>query len=113
MIRAATALILLLCQAEPGVETVDVRDRGMVGLGPFECRDINRSSLIQRVCYHKAQNYLIVGIKGAYDHYCDITAATFDELMAAPSMGQYFKRNIRGSESDGRHDCRKHRIPSD
>jgi hypothetical protein len=111
MIRAATALILLLCHAEPSSETVDVRDRGTVDLGSFECRDINRSSLIQRVCYDRAQSYLIVGVKGTYDHYCDIAAATFDELMGAPSMGQYFNRNIRGSESDGRYDCRAHRIP--
>jgi len=112
MIRAATALILLLCHAEPGFETVEVRDRGTVDLSPFECRDINRSSLIQRVCYDKAQNYLIVGVDGSYDQYCDIPATTFDDLMGAPSMGQYFNRNIRRAGSDGRYDCRTHRIPN-
>src|SRR4030088_2723245 len=66
MIRTATALILHIFTAEVGSEPVDVRDRGTVDLGTFECRDINRSSLIQRVCYDRAQNYLIISVKGTY-----------------------------------------------
>jgi len=57
MIRAATALIVLLFTAEVRSETVDVKYRGPVDLKTFECRDINRSSFIQRVCYDKAQSY--------------------------------------------------------
>src|SRR4051812_31576712 len=71
MIRAATSLLLLWFTAELGSETVDVRDRGAVDLGTFECRDINRSSLIQRVCYDKAQRTLIVNVKGNYDQFCE------------------------------------------
>jgi hypothetical protein len=51
MIRAATALIVLLFTAEVRSETVDVKYRGPVDLKTFECRDINRSSFFQRVCY--------------------------------------------------------------
>jgi hypothetical protein len=43
MIRAATALIVLLFTAEVRSETVDVKYRGPVDLKTFECRDINRS----------------------------------------------------------------------
>ena len=111
MIRAATTLLLLWFTAEAGSETVDVRNRGAVDLGTFECRDINRSSLIQRVCYDRAQSYLIINVKGVYDHYCDVAAPTFDGLMGAPSMGQFFNRNIRGSGSDGPYHCRAMRIP--
>jgi hypothetical protein len=113
MIRAATALIGLLLSAEFGSETVDVKGRGAVDLGTFECRDINRSSLIQRVCYDKAKRYLIIGIKGVYDHYCDLPQPAFDGLMGARSMGQFFNQNIGGSGADGRYDCRPHRIPGD
>ena len=106
MIRAATTLILLLLTARAGPETIDVRDRGAVDLTTFECRDINRSSLIQRVCYDHAQRTLIVGIKGSYDDYCDLPQQTLDRFMTAPSMGQFFNANIRGSGPDTRYDCR-------
>lgn len=111
MIRAATALIVRLFTAEVGSETVDVRDRGAVDLRTFACRDISRSSLIQRVCYDSAQSYLIIGIKGGYDQYCEFPASTFDGLMGAPSMGQFFNRNIRASGADSAYDCRTHRLP--
>ena len=111
MIRAATSLIALLLTAPVGPETVEVRDRGAVDLKTFECRDINRSSLIQRVCYDKVQRYLIVGIRGSYDHYCELPQQTFDGFTTAPSMGQFFNQNIRGSGPDGRYNCRTHRRP--
>ena len=112
MIRAATSFILLLLTAQGGTETVDVRDRGTVDLATFECRDINRSTLIQRVCYDRAERTMIVGIKGRYDQYCGLTAQAFDSLMTAPSMGQFFNQNIRGSGPDGRYDCRTQRRPA-
>jgi hypothetical protein len=58
MVRATTALILLLLTAEVRSETVDVKYRGPVDLKTFECRDINRSNFIQRVCYDKARSYM-------------------------------------------------------
>ena len=106
MIRAATSLIALLLTTPVGSETVEVRDRGMIDLATFECRDINRSSLVQRVCYDSAQRTLIVGIKGSYDDYCDLPQQTLDRFMTAPSMGQFFNANIRGSGPDTRYDCR-------
>ncbi|WP_197521027.1 hypothetical protein [Bradyrhizobium icense] len=32
--------------------------------------------------------------------------------MAAPSMGQFYNANIKGSGKDGPFDCRTHRVPS-
>jgi hypothetical protein len=106
MIRTATALILHIFTAEVGSESVDVRDRGTVDLTLFECRDITRSSILQRVCYDSAQRYLIVAVKGIYAQYCELPPETYDGLMTAPSMGQFFNRNIRGAGSGGRYDCR-------
>ncbi len=57
-----------------------------------ECRDIDRSSFIQRGCYDKAQSHMIISLKGA------------------PSMSQFFDQNIKGSGSDGPNDCRTHRV---
>jgi hypothetical protein len=106
MIRSATSFILLLLTAPIGNEAVDVRDSGTVDLGTFECRDINRSTMIQRVCYDHAQRAMIVGIKGGYNRFCNLPPETFDGFMTAPSMGQFFNQNIRGFAPDGRYNCR-------
>src|SRR5712691_11684301 len=111
MIRATTNLILLVLTAPIGAETVEVRDRGPVDLGTFESRDINRSTIIQRVCYDRAQHQMIVGIKGSYDQYCGLPVQTFKAFMSAPSMGQFFHQSIRGSAPDRRYDCRTDRPP--
>jgi len=111
MIRVATAFVFLLFGAEARSETVDVKYHGSVDLKAFECRDINRSSFIQRVCYDKAQSYMIISLRGTYYHYCELPTATFNSLMGAPSMGQFYNQNIKGSGSDGPFDCRTHRIP--
>jgi hypothetical protein len=108
----AMAIIFLLFGAEARAETVIVKFRGPVDLKTFVCRDIDRSSFIQRVCYDKAQSYMIISLRGTYYHYCELPSATLDGLMGAPSMGQFYNQNIKGSGSDGPYDCRTHRIPS-
>jgi hypothetical protein len=110
MIGAATTLIALLLTAEFGSETVDVRDRGPIDLATFECRDTPRSTLIQRACYDPARASMIVSVKGTYAQYCDLPPATFDGLMAAPSMGQVFKRNFAGDGSGGQYECPAGRV---
>src|SRR5260370_41126862 len=112
VVKAGTVLILLLLTTEVRSETVDVKYRGPVDLKTFECRDINRSSFIQRVCYDKAQSYMIISLRGTYYHYCELPPATFDSLMGAASMGQFYNQNIKGSRSDGPYDSRTHRVPS-
>ena len=104
MIKAATSFIAFLIVAPVGSETINVRGQGAVDLDTFECRDINRSSIVQRVCYDRAERHLIVAVKGVYDQYCDLPAETFDALMGAPSMGHFFNRNIRGA-SGARFTC--------
>jgi hypothetical protein len=112
MIRTAATLIVLLLAGEVRAETVDVKYRGAVDLKTFQCSDISRSSFIQRVCYDKAQSYMVISLRGTYYHYCELPPATFDGLMGAPSMGQFYNQNIKGSGSDGPFDCRTHRIPT-
>ena len=95
MVRAAAAILMHLLATPIVSETIDVGGRGSVDLRSFECRDITRSSILQRVCYDHAQRRLIVAVKGAYDQYCALSIETFDALMGAPSMGQFFNRNIK------------------
>ena len=80
-----------------------------VELGTFDCRDINRSTVVQRVCYDPAQHVLVVGIGGTYIRYCKLPAATFEAFMTAPSIGQFFARNIRESAPDDRFACQAQR----
>jgi hypothetical protein len=75
------------------------------------CSDTPPSSFIQRVCYDKAQSYMLINLRGAYYHYCEIPVATFDAFMAASSMGRFYNQNIKGSGSDGPFDCRTHNVP--
>jgi KTSC domain-containing protein len=112
MVRTATTLFLHLFAAGVGSETVEVKDRGTVDLAAFECRDINRSSLIQRACYDKARSYMIISVKGVYSQYCELPAGMFGNLMGAPSMGQFFNHNIRGSGSGGPYDGLNRRLPA-
>ena len=111
MVRTATTLIVLLLTAEFGSETVDVRDRGAVDLATFECRDTRRSTLIQRACYDPAQALLIVNVKGVYRQYCGLPVTTFNRLMTAPSMGQFFKGKIEGGDSGGPYGCVGRQVP--
>jgi hypothetical protein len=97
MVRAFAAILVHLLATPVVSETIDVGGRSTVDLYPFECRDITRSSVLQRVCYDRAQRHLIVAVKGAWDQYCDLPAETYGALMGAPSMGQFFNRNIRGA----------------
>jgi len=105
MIGAATTLFVLLLTAEFGSETVEVKDRGSIDLASFECRDTPRSTLIQRACYDPMHARMIVSVNGAYYQYCDLPHVTFDALMAAPSMGQFFKQNFGGIGRDRRYGC--------
>jgi hypothetical protein len=112
MAKFATTLFLVLLSAAAQSETIDVKYRGTVDLKTFECRDVNRSSFIQRVCYDKGQSYMVINLNGTYYHYCELPPAAYDALMAAHSMGQFYNQNIKGSGSDGPYDCRTHRLPS-
>jgi hypothetical protein len=62
--------------------------------------------------YDKAQSYMTISLRGVDYHYCELSAPTFDSLMGAPSVGQFYNQNIKGSGYDGPYDCRTHRVPS-
>ena len=103
------ALVLLLAQlaATPIVsETVETGEHRLVDLGTFECRDITRSTVLQRVCYDDTQQDLIVASNGVYARYCSVTAETVERLLDAPSMGRFFNQNIKREATVGRYACR-------
>jgi hypothetical protein len=111
MTRSIVTVLAILIATPVRSETVDVKYRGVVDLKLFTCTDTPRSSFIRRVCYDKAQSYMLIDLKGTYYHYCELPAATFDAFMAAPSIGQFYNQKIKGTGSDGPFDCRTHRVP--
>lgn len=94
MIRSIAAILALLWTAPVMPETVDVPGRGLVDLAPFVCADTPRSTVVQRVCYDEEHGHLLVNIGGDYSEYCSLPAATFEAFLAAPSMGQFFRRSV-------------------
>ncbi|MHB8269039.1 KTSC domain-containing protein [Bradyrhizobium sp.] len=101
--------LLLVGMASAGwaeAETVNVEGRGAVDLTPFACQDITRSSIVSRVCYDATKQTMIVQTKTAYSHYCGVPATTRDSFLNAPSMGQYYNANLKGSGAQARYACR-------
>lgn len=104
------SIFALLSQVATG-ETVQVKYHGAVALDAFACGDVKEGSDVSRICYDKAERYMIIQLKTTYYHYCEIDAATVQGLQTAGSKRQFFEARIRGSGSDGPFDCRTHPIP--
>jgi hypothetical protein len=92
-------------------ETIDVKYYGKLDLAPFACTEVTRSSFVSRACYDKANQFMVVQLRTLYYPYCEMPAATYQTFLDAPSMGQYYNANIKGTGSDGPFDCRTHRVP--
>ena len=93
-------------------ETVQVKYHGAVSLDAFACADVNENSDVSRICYDKAERYMVIRLKTTYYHYCAIDAATVQGLQSAKSKRDFFESRIRGSGNDGPFDCRTKPIPS-
>ena len=105
MVRTLAFLLAQFVAAPIVSETVETGDRRLIDLATFECRDISRSTVLQRVCYDRAQRNLVVATSGSYARYCGVAAETVESLLGAPSMGQFFNRHIRREAAGGRYDC--------
>lgn len=54
------------------------------------------SSLISEVSYNRKQSTMLVAFhSGAKYVYTNVPLGTFNEFVAAPSLGSYFSKNIR------------------
>ena len=98
--------ISALCAAAQA-EVVDVKYRGPADLKPFTCTD-TVSSFVNRVCYDKANSYMLILLQDTWYHYCEIDERTVASLISADSVGRFYNANIRGTGKDGPFDCRTH-----
>ena len=105
MTRLAFIIALIFAAPWEEAESIDVRYRGPVNLKSFDCQDITRSSLIERVCYDEANRYMVVRRNAVHGQYCELPKEVVVAFLNAPSMGQYFKANIAGNDKSGPYDC--------
>jgi hypothetical protein len=112
MTRLAFILALLFTAPWEEAESVDVKDLGAVDLKPFNCQDITRSSVINRVCYDSESRRMLVQRHAVYHQYCDLPEDTRDAFLNAPSMGRYYRASIEGAGGSGPYACRTHKVPS-
>jgi hypothetical protein len=68
----AGLIVLTLARAAVAAETVDVKYRGKVDLAPFACVAVSRSTFRNRVCYDRANEYMLISLNGICYHYCEI-----------------------------------------
>ena len=104
------AALFLMCQSA-SAEIVQVKYHGVVSLDSFACAEVRENSDVSRICYDKAERYMVIRLKATYYHYCEIDSETVQGLQGAGSKRQFFETRIRGSGSDGPFDCRTHPIP--
>lgn len=88
-------------------ESVLVKYRGPVDLAQFDCRWHPESSFVERVCYDRKEQYVVVSLKGIYYHYCEVPAGVVADWRAADSKGRFYNAQIKG-----RFDCRGSRVPA-
>ena len=77
-------------------DVVNVRNAGPVDLAPFVCTDITRSTMIGRACYNETKRSAVLEVRATYRQFCGMPKATFDALLDAPSMGQFYIKRIQG-----------------
>jgi hypothetical protein len=55
-----------VCTSAGRAESVFVKYRGEVDLRSFDCKDLTRSSFINRVCYDRRNEYVLISLNGNY-----------------------------------------------
>ena len=60
MVRGLIFLLAQLASTPIVSEAIETGEHRLVDLQTFECLDITRSTVLQRVCYDRAQQNLIV-----------------------------------------------------
>ena len=106
MIASISAVLLAWVPGAAASVSVYVKYRGPVDLAPFQCETVKRSSVISQLCYDPTERYVIVALRDAYYHYCDVPPEVVASWRGAQSMGRFYNANVKG-----RYDCRTGHVP--
>jgi len=83
-----------------------------LNVSAFECTNVT-SSFIRRVCYDAPGSFMVIKLKETWYPYCEIDAATVQQLLSAESAGRFYNHAIRSHGSQhGPFDCRDHPMPA-
>jgi phosphatidylethanolamine-binding protein (PEBP) family uncharacterized protein len=96
-------VVLALLYATAHAEMVNIKNRGPVDLRPFTCTN-TMSSFVNRVCYDKANSYMLILLNNTWYHYCEVDERTVASLISAGSVERVYNATIK----DGPFDCRTH-----
>lgn len=77
----------------------------------FDCRDVNPSIGITRVCYSAEKQYMIMQLREDARHFCSIPPDVVSAFLAADSMINFYAEHIKHN-STRRYDCRVHPVPT-
>lgn len=92
-------IILALTALTAHAETVNVKYQGNIDLSTYECQDITRSGLVNRICHNDDASEMVILLRNTYYKYCGIGSDTVDALANASSVGRFYNLNIKGKFS--------------
>jgi hypothetical protein len=72
----------------------------------FEYLDTSRSSLVTGAWYDASNEYMIIGLRGVYYHYCRMPQPAWSAFRGAKSFGRHYRARIKGN-----FDCRLGGVP--
>jgi hypothetical protein len=112
VLRSIVTIAAFLIASSASAEELCPKYGECVPADQFECTEIDRSSVVTRVCYNAPNGYMIIRLKTVDYHYCAIDTGTVAKLLAAESMGRFYNQNIKSAATDRRFDCRDHAVPT-
>ncbi|MFI8619310.1 KTSC domain-containing protein [Acidovorax sp. NPDC077693] len=74
--------------ADARVETAQVKHHGPVSFDAFACTQVTENSDVSRICYDKADGYMIICLKSTYHHYFSADAGTVQALQSDSSSSR-------------------------
>ena len=68
----------------------------MLARRKMNCIETQESSVISRFCHDASNRILVIEFKhGGVYSYHDVPGSVFEEMVAAPSKGQFFVMNVK------------------
>jgi len=97
------SFIFLLCVSlsflpiQATARDIEVKYRSsLVNVDDFTDYNLKRSSFVDEILYHKADQYLLVKLRSTFYHYCGVPYLTVQNWVKSDSLGTFYQRHIKG-----------------
>jgi len=94
LITSATAFGAQQDTSETGAMAIEGREA--IHLDTFKCESNTGSSFLNRVCYDKESQTVIVALNDTYQRLCGVPSHIIGNWLQAKSMGRYYFNRIKG-----------------